>query len=403
MRCSSAPRIGASPMRTSTDVATDKPRIHTSNGLKYDGKSSIVCGGLVHYEDATTETHLPEDAMDTVKTAQTVAYAPTSYVQPLPPPSHHGMPPHPVTGGPSQYRDLPVQRPAALPPAFVSGPIAQAPLPIFRNRGTSQGAFADQIPTYTLPQQHMQGPPPSMMPQGQLPAPAYISTNSGGNSMNGATPPYMQTQAGPQYNVPPPVYTHSHGGSTQQKRKSGMQSKGKWHQVGSDNIHGPKVIYRKDSVGGQTYNNNKGSQWQGKEPHHADRRTSTTNNTGHPRRFSNHQSPPFNTYPDPHLSENWVGTAGYTGKPRTSTSASQMLRDYGCVNATKNPCVYTKFDICPCIKCNERDRTIFVNRFDDDVLTNPGAEDRLRQHFSKFGEVQKVYFPAPQRNCVYLR
>ncbi|KAJ3573244.1 hypothetical protein NPX13_g4768 [Xylaria arbuscula] len=393
VRCSSAPRMGTSPSKPSKDVGTHQPRVHTSNGFK-TGEKPIVCP--IYDEYALNETPI---AVDTVGVAQTAMHAPNSHLPQLPPPLNTVLPLHPSNGGPRYHQDSSVQQPTTLPPAFVPGPIAPGSFPDHRDHGMSQSAFVHQFPTYALSQQSIQGPP-TMMQQSHFPAPTHIRTNGGGNNMN-CTSPYIQTEARPYYNAPPAAHTNSLGTSAQNNRKSSTQSTGKWHQVGSDNIHGPKVIYRKDTVSDETRNINRGNQWQGKEPHHADRRTSTTSNAGGHRRFSNNRPQNYNSYADPHLAENGVGRTGY--KARTSTSASQLFRDYGCANANKSPNVCTKFDACPCDRCSERDRTIFVNRFEDGVLKTEGAEDRLRKHFSKFGEVQRVYFPEHNHNCVYIR
>ncbi|KAK5636883.1 hypothetical protein RRF57_012595 [Xylaria bambusicola] len=392
-RCSSAP-IGANLARTSITLATNEPRTHAGNSHVADQKH-IGLEKPSYPEGTYSEDHI------VANTAPITAYDPNSHLQEAPRAMHNGLPPphhQPGIREASYYQAPSLRQPALpIPPVFVPNTVAPAQLPGYRDRGISQGAFANQIPTYALSQQYMQGPPP-IMQQAQGPAPVYIHAKKDGNNMNGM-PPYAQIQ---HYNAPPaPVRTHNFRDSVDQKKNSGTKSNGKWQQVGSDDIHGPKVIFRKDSARDQARHNSSDSQWQSKELHHLDRRTSTTSTTSGFRRLSNSRPQQYNNYASLHPAARLISTTGNT--PRTPVTASQLLRDYGCVNAHTPPSVYNKFDPCPCNKCNERDRTIYVIGFKDDILKRPNAKDCLKRHFSKFGQIEDVTITELNFMAVHIR
>ncbi|KAI0436511.1 hypothetical protein F4803DRAFT_222512 [Xylaria telfairii] len=160
-----------------------------------------------------------------------------------------------------------------------------------RDRGMSQGPFAHQIPPHPTHQQDTYGPPPMI----------------------------------------------------QQSRNYG---KGKWQHIGSDDIHGPKVIFRK---GSQT-----------------DRDFATM------------------------------------GRNLQTSRASGSWGQFRCVNTRRSVNLYHKFDPCPCDKCRDRDRTIFINRLKEGINQTEGALQRLKQHFSQFGYVDSVT-PLPSNlTCVHV-
>ncbi|KAI0509608.1 hypothetical protein F5B22DRAFT_318599 [Xylaria bambusicola] len=385
-RCSSAP-IGVKLSSNSTNFATNDPRIHTSNSHVADQKHTG------HEKPIYPEGHIAANAAHTA-----AAYAPNSHLQEVPPAMHNGLPPPHYQPGviEARYCQAPSVRQPAFPnpPVFVPNSVAPAQLPEYRDRGMSQGAFANQIPTYALSQQYMQGPPP-IMQQAQGPAPVYTHAKKGGNNVNGI-PPYAQTQ---HYNTPP-VHTGNFRGSVEHKKNPDTKSNGKWQQVGSDDIHGPKAIFRKDSIRGQAHHNTSNDQWQSREPHHTDRRTSTTSATSGFRQFNNSRPQQYNNY-DGLRPATLVSTMGNTY--RSPATASQLLRDYGCVNADTQPSVYNKFDPCPCNKCNERDRTIYVIGFKDNVLKRADAKDHLNKHFSKFGQIEDVRIAEQNFIAVHIR
>ncbi|KAI0803830.1 hypothetical protein GGR55DRAFT_376694 [Xylaria sp. FL0064] len=373
-RCASAPTIGGNPASILNSAVTDKARVFTNNGREFDNN-------LREVEESTTPKVASANTHHANTTPQTTTNGPGVYPLHNSSTSSQGhIYPQSVFAGPGAH-----QFPSApVPPSSSTldpGPLPPSQLPDGRYQSMPHDAFSNQIPAYALPQ-HMQGPP-AMMQETQYPGPVHTQQNGGSYAMN-APPPNMQSGIRQHYNRAP-AHAGGRGGSTEYKRNSDTlnRSNGKWQHVGSDEIHGPKVIYRKESVHSQEAYNRTAGQWRNRESFNgSSRHTSTTSTSSGYSQFNNTRpSQQYNT----HVETRQTGVWG------PSANLGQSLNKDGCVNAHKNSDAYTKFDPCPCSRCNERDRTIYVSGFPQGVLGTDNAIQRLKQHFSKYGKVENMY------------
>ncbi|KAI1351080.1 hypothetical protein F5Y01DRAFT_315158 [Xylaria sp. FL0043] len=385
-RCASAPTIGGNPAGTLNNPVTDKARVFTNIGHEFDNN-------LREVEESTTPKVASANAHHAITTPQTTTNGPGVY------PLHnsstssqaHSYPQNVFAGpGAHQFPSAPV------PPSSSTlgpGPLPPPQLPDGQYQSMSHAAFSNQIPVYALPQ-HMQSPP-AMMQETQYPGPVHTQQNGGSYAMN-APPPNMQPGIRQHYNRPS-AHASGRGGSTEYKRNSGTlnRSNGKWQHVGSDEIHGPKVIYRKESVHSQEAYNRTVGEWRNREPlNESSRRPSTTGTSSGYSQFSNTRPPQqYNTH---------VGTR-QTGVWGPSANLAQSFNNDGCVNAHKSSDGYTKFDPCPCDRCNERDRTIYVSGFPPGALGTDNAIQRLKLHFSKYGKVENVYIVNSMQRSARVR
>ncbi|KAI0096387.1 hypothetical protein GGR51DRAFT_543321 [Nemania sp. FL0031] len=352
-RCSSAPTIGGDPGSILSQPVNHGARVYPGGSHEVDEKLTVY------------QKPVAQSAMQVTMPALGGSFQHRSITNHPPPPIHYN-------GGPrrdSEHQFPSVRQQMLSPP---SGPV---PGPISPNRPSgpqshrmSQGPFADQISLYTLPQHRMQVPPQTMQ-QAQQPHLVRLPPNGGGYFAN-PNPPYSNTGPRQPYNAPP---APSHGPESfgQQRRNSVTRtfSSGQWQRIGSDEIHGPKAVFRKgsDAQVRRISNTSNGSH----------RRFS---NTAHPQQFNNHTGP---RQPDK------VGAATYSN-PRTSANLGYSLSEYGCVNAGKHCTPISKFDPCPCSTCRNRDCTIFVGRLKPAFESKADVLELLKQHFSKYGQVNQV-------------
>ncbi|KAI0468946.1 hypothetical protein F4859DRAFT_524102 [Xylaria cf. heliscus] len=396
-RCSSAPSIGGDPANILRDTVTKEARVYPGDGHEVD-KKLMGCPkppGLMSTSDDTPEVadaiHIAMPAPDSH--LQQVS---TNMNQNLPHNHYHYV----------QYQGS--RRPSSptRPPMFAPVPnSAPVPVPSYRisgtrDRGMSQGLFAYQIPPYTIRQQHMQGPPPTTQ-QTQYPRPAHIPHNEGDYPVH-AVPPHFQAEPRQQQTAPPP-FTDGPESLRQHKRNSSTRNHGtgKWQHIGSDDIHGPKVIFRKGSIHDREDQSRRASQWQSKESNRPDRRTSTASNYGNYHQLNNPRPQQYIAHTGPRQT---AGNFATTGRgPRTSTASGHSWSESMCVNANRHISVHTKFDPCPCNRCSDRDRSIFVSRLKEGINQTDSALERLKQHFSKFGQVDSVAPVSHNTNCVHVK
>ncbi|KAI1427148.1 hypothetical protein F5Y12DRAFT_712484 [Xylaria sp. FL1777] len=382
-RCSSAPIIEGGLASIRGDPAPEKVRVYANDDHEVDKK---LMGCEKPLDPSTTSA----DTQITTNIPQAEMYPPDSRFkqnlpimnQPVPPICHH-------TSGPvSHHESAPSPHPVVPSSStFVPDPLPPPEFSEGRGRGMSHGAFANQFPTYALSQQYMQGPLPTMQ-QMQYSGPVHMQPNGGGYTMN-APPPYIQTGMRQHYNAPP-AFADGVGSSMEHKRNSGTQnrSNGKWQHVGSDDLHGPKVVFLRESIHSQESYNQRAGQWQGKEPDEPGRRTSTSSTSSGYRRFSNARPQQYNNHVPPRQPEPWISSTG-SHPPTPAGLGHSSSRDW-CVNAGKPYNRTTKFDPCPCTKCSDNDRTIYISRLRDGYLDDDGNIERLKQRFSKFGKVESV-------------
>ncbi|KAI0425881.1 hypothetical protein F5Y09DRAFT_86376 [Xylaria sp. FL1042] len=350
-RCASAPIIGGDPASIIIDSVTDKACIYTNDGRDVDNK-------LMEFGEPTTPKGTSADTQNARITPQASMHA---------------------IGNHSIHNSSTLSQGHVYPQNNFRGPgMPPSQLPEARDRTMSHDAFSNQFPAYTLPKQHMQAHP-AMIQQTQYAGPIHLEPNGGGYAMN-ATPPYIQSGMRQQYSAS----AAPTGGFGEYKRNFDTlnHSNGKWQHVGSDDIHGPKAIFRKDSVHSPEVRNHKTGQRKSRESfNESSRHTSTTSTSSEYSRFSNTHPQQYNSHVNAHQTGGW----------RAPVNASQSFNKYGCVNAYKRPDTLTKFDPCSCHKCSDNDRTIFVSKFPTRALETEEAKERLKQHFSKFGEVESVY------------
>ncbi|KAJ8126133.1 hypothetical protein O1611_g7504 [Lasiodiplodia mahajangana] len=353
-RCSSAPSIGGEPGIILSPPVNDEARV-------YPGKSHEGDEKLTGCQKPVTQ-----NAMQVAMHAVGGEPQHLSMENQLPPPIRYDDGPRRAT----DHQFSPDQQPILSHPSnSLPGPMSPDRPSGIQGHGMPQGPFANQIPTHTLPQQHGQAPPQTMQ-QAHQPYLVRMPPNGGGYFAN-AIPPYSNTGPRQPYNAPP---AHSHRSESfgQQKRNSVSRnfSSGQWQRIGSDDIHGPKVVFRKGSDA-------------------AGRRTSATSINSRDRRFSNtSHSQQFSNQMGPRQADQVRTTT--RSNSRTSANMGYSLSEYGCVNAGKLRNLFTKFDPCPCTSCRDRDRTIFVSRLRSNVGRDEETLDLLGQHFSKYGEVDRV-------------
>ncbi|KAI0913115.1 hypothetical protein F4823DRAFT_559380 [Ustulina deusta] len=390
-RCSSAPRIGGDPESILSDPFGNKARVYTRDHHE-DGKKLMARENPINPKATSSDTQIATNAL------QAAMHSPVSHLQQIPPIMSQSWPPihHQHRSSIASHHGSPsIQHPVlASSPSFVPGPVPSSRLPETRDRGMSQDAFAEQIPKYALSQQYMQGPPP-VVQQTQYPGPVYMQPNGGRYTMN-TTPPYVQSEMRQHHNAPLTL-ANGLGSFREDRGNSGTlnASNGKWQHIGSDDIHGPRAIFQKDSIHGQEGYNHRAGQSERKVSNESGRHSSTASTSGGYRRFSNTRPQRYNNHVDPRQA-----TAGNT---RTPASLGHSLSEYGCVNAHRLCDTVTKFDPCPCADCSDRDRTIHVSRCKNGALQFGGAMDLLKQHFSQFGKVESVTPVDTNRSAVRIK
>ncbi|KAF2966768.1 hypothetical protein GQX73_g6807 [Xylaria multiplex] len=393
-RCSSAPNLGTEPPNT-INHSVDKAPVYRVNGQEADKPTEC--------EESANQKDPRADTQNVVNLVQPATHAPNGDLQQISPIMNQTLPPTQHHHNPSQVNHRPSPsnwKPIATSSTFIPSLPPSSQPPEARDCGVSSGAFANQIPTYALSEQHVQGPSP-VMQQGYYSGPGAMQPNGGGNTMN-SPPPYVQAGPRQQYNKPP---TFSEGPGSFRKHKRNHSTKnsgsGRWQHVGSDNIHGPKVVFRKDSVHSQESRNHRAGQWQSKESNESDRRNSTTSTRGGYQRFSNTLPHQYNGHTGPHQAQRGVTVT------RSSSQAPEMaghlIHEYGCVNSNKPLNLWTKFDPCSCKACHDRDRSIFVGRLKYGTNQNKAVAACLKQHFSRYGEIDDIRPAVHNSNAVYIR
>ncbi|RWA07913.1 hypothetical protein EKO27_g7197 [Xylaria grammica] len=384
-RCSSAPGLCGKPEGILRDPVTDGAHVHSGDEHEVD-KKLMECEEPANPNSPSAE---PQNAPAVVQSAVLAANGdlqrtPSTMNQPMPPTQHH----HSL--GSAGHGPYSSNRRPALPSPSTSapGPPPSSQLPGSRDHGMSSGAFANQIPPYALPPPHMQGPPPAMQPA-YYTGPVHVPSNGGGYTIN-RPPPYFQTGPRPLYNAPP-APTDGFGSFREQRRNftAVNPSNGKWQRAGSDDMHGPKVIFRKGSVHGQEGHNQRPGRWQGRESNEAGRRNSAANMSGGHERFNNTRPQLYNEHADPR--QNPATTRSRSQAPARSGYSQS---EHGCVNAGRRINLFTKFDPCSCSMCSDKDRTIFVSHLKYGINRNDSVLGLLKQYFSKFGQVDDVT-PVP--------
>ncbi|KAI1122213.1 hypothetical protein F5Y10DRAFT_287388 [Nemania abortiva] len=363
-RCSSAPSVGGDPGSILTHPVNEEARV-------YPGGSHDVEEKLMGCQKPATQ-EAPQVAV-TPTTDNNLQHAPTTG-RSLPPIHYNDR-----SRRTGDHQSSSARQPMLYTPSnTIPGPIPPNGQSVIRDRGISQGPFVNQIPPYTLPQQHVQAPP-HMMQQTRQSFRLPIPPNGVGYTTN-ATPPYFRADPMQQHRAPS---TLARGPESfrQDKRDSVTRnfSSGKWQHIGSDDIHGPRVVFRRGSVH---------DQWQGKESGVSGRRTSATSNNGGHRQFNNAHPQQFNNHVGPRQANRVNSTTRRNS--RTSENMGFALSEYGCVNAGKNADLFTKFDPCPCTTCWERNRTIYVNGLKPNIFKDETAVELLKKHFSKFGELYSI-------------
>lgn len=278
----------------------------------------------------------------------------------------------------------------------------QNPVPAYqmsgtRHRGMSQGPFAHQIPPLPTHQQHTYGPPPTIQQSHQPHPTHHIQPNDGGYAVHSA-PPYFPAELRQKL----PAFTNSPEGFSQHKRNPSTRTygRGKWQQIGSDDIHGPKVVFRKESVLSWEDQNHSIGKWQDKESNQSGRRISTASNNSNHHRLSDHHPQQHTMHTGPRQTDRDFATMGRN--LQTSGASGHLWGEFRCVNVGRPVNVFAKFDPCPCGKCRDRDRTVFVNRLKEGINQTEGALQCLKQHFNKFGSVESVKALPSNPTCVHV-
>ncbi|KAJ2985878.1 hypothetical protein NUW58_g5300 [Xylaria curta] len=390
-RCSSAPSIGGDPANIISGSATNQARV-------YPGDSHEVNKKLVGGQDLAALKGTSEGVPSTTNAFQVAMPTPNGHFPQIPTASNQVLPPVPHHDDPrpegSHIRHSPTRQPKpAYAPYFVPGMVSPYQAPDAQGLDTSHGPFAHQIPPYAVPQQHMQdAPPPTWQPQHSHQA--HTQRNSRGYIPN-VNLPYYQTESGQQFD--------SSESSQRQRRMSSTQThgSGRWQHTGSDGIHGPKVIYCKGDVQSQGSQSHRVGHWPGRNRNDSARRPSTASIGGNYQRPSNAHPQHYSTHAAPHQIDR--GTTKMGNNLRASANLGNAPSAYACVNASKMCNVHVKFDPCLCNKCSDRDRTLFVSRLKEGINQDAGALEHLKQHFSKFGPVEKVTSVGPGGTAVYVR
>ncbi|KAI0857296.1 hypothetical protein F4860DRAFT_364469 [Xylaria cubensis] len=367
-RCLSAPSIGGDPAHILSDPVAEEARVYPGGNHEVD-KKLMGCPKPTSLEDTSGAANALQTDIPTSDSR--LPHVPTNMYQSLP--SHYQGGHDPFS--PTQQQTLPPT------PNFVPDAAPSHQKPETRDRGMSQSVFAHQIPPYAIKKHHMEGPSPILYPH-----PTQIRAG-------------YTTHVDRHYSqIDPPAVTNSSEGTGQHNSDSSTRnySSGKWQQIGSDDIHGPKAIFRKGSVHDDRINqNHRLGQWQRKESNNTDRRTSFASNNGNYQRLTNPHPQQFAIHAGPHQTGRNLSITGGTSD-HTSNEVS-------CVNTGKHINIYTKFDPCYCSKCSDRDRTIFVNRLRVGINQTEGTLERLRLYFSKFGSVDSVTALSHNLTCVHVK
>ncbi|KAI0185537.1 hypothetical protein EV127DRAFT_473443 [Xylaria flabelliformis] len=367
-RCLSAPSIGGDPAHILSDPVAEEARVYPGGNHEVD-KKLMGCPKPTGPEDTSGAANALQTDIPTSDSR--LPHVPTNMYQSLP--GHY-------QGGHDRFS--PTQQQTLPPtPNFVPDAARSQQKPETRDRGMSQSVFAHQIPPYAIKKHHIEGPPPILYPH-----PTHIRAG-------------YTTHVDRHYSqIDPPAFTNSSESTGQHHSDSSTRnySSGKWQQIGSDDIHGPKAIFRKGSVHDDRINQtHRVGQWQRKESNNTDRRTSFASNNGNYHRLTNPHPQQFAIHAGPHQTGRNLSITGGT--------SDHLSNEVSCVNTGKHINIYTKFDPCYCSKCSDRDRTIFVNRLRVGINQTEGTLERLRLYFSKFGSVDSVTALSHNLTCVHVK
>ncbi|KAI1307469.1 hypothetical protein F5Y03DRAFT_405569 [Xylaria venustula] len=409
-RCQSAPIVIEGPDYPSINPAAVKSHLSEVDKIDWnefmEQKKSNKPKATSHDLQITSPSalHAPESHSQSILPATNQSQPPIIYQNGHGQTTHYHGPSMPGVMSSPGFNPVPLPRlsnssgeaPSASFPMPPPGR-RHVPLPQSPNNSALNGAFANQLqPWHTMTPQWNHGPPP-LMQQTQYPAPGFMQPNGAGYFMN-ANPPYVHSNIGQQYGAPA---VHANGFGNARAHQNSVASNrvgGSWQPVGSDNIHGPKVVFLKDSVANQNgYMSNINLQ-RGSEYNGMSRRMSTGGSSGNAR-FNNPHTQ-YNGHPHPgQAGRSYVTETGST--PRSTSGEKRHLKN-GCVNAGKWP-RSTKFEPCPCSNCSQNDRTIYVFGFKQDALKPDVALQQVKNHFSKFGIVEKVVKANGYNNSARVR
>ncbi|KAI1815414.1 hypothetical protein GGS20DRAFT_597008 [Poronia punctata] len=239
-----------------------------------------------------------------------------------------------------------------------------------RQDDMAQIPFADQVPAYALSQNQ----PPSMMQQPNHVPPVFGRPGEQGYYVHVKAPHHGQSGVSRS-----PAMGQGHTGQqTTTNPNTYYASNGRWQQIGSDDIHGPKVIFRKGSVHSQ---------------HVIHQRHASVASNGNNGRFGNIQR---------HGSHSYGHNNNHVNNFRFP-NPTQTLPRTTCVNAGKVADVHTQFDPCQCRRCSERDRTVFVRGLPDGAALSVEANERLAQYFNQYGEIELVFSSQRSSTCAFVK
>ncbi|KAI5867406.1 hypothetical protein GGS23DRAFT_592722 [Durotheca rogersii] len=431
----------SSEVSTSTQGSTPKEVLNrpaivrsemAANGTRYPSAPVLSTSHADHSPEMTGNPHNACEQQVCCSQPQASGPVPADAAVPnfAPPPMAPGAPGAPGTvgsymghHGPPQPAARGCPPPQAYPQPMMPAPPAAGPLPVYNN---GMHAHMSRHPRIQ-PQPQNWGPahyqtPPFFEPS-QFGTATLASSDGSPASANSSSPGRRASMADHSRNAHHPM---SHGPH--------KPSNGSWELAGSDPVHGPTFRSRKNSPeqplnehcqqqnghaqppldcpGGQPANN-----WPYRLPNgRANRRRSSSSgdsnngwqvNYARPRQYSNvsrrysndingwHHEPTTaysaaaSTPPGPggpggpiHYPNHGSGRPGAYHPPPFFCVNEARLR-----SADPKRCT---FDDCPCHRCREFNRTIFINGFKDWVDTSPAAMHNIQAIFSRFGPVENV-------------
>ncbi|KAI1500012.1 hypothetical protein F5X99DRAFT_260760 [Biscogniauxia marginata] len=199
-----------------------------------------------------------------------------------------------------------------------------------------------------------------------------------------------------------------------------------WRANGTDPIHGPKVVFCKENTysgqaytpshgpneyhhRGTSYSNGGGSDTTGrshKGSFTSNRRPSFGSNHSH-NRLSNGTSRRYsnagNRYQE--ASAQSSGAINSHDKPWGQIQTGIPVHSSGppCLNADKNLSMRVKYEPCPCPKCEERDRSVYVSHINGKAFQQGRGTEELEQFFSQFGPIQEVIRKPQNANSAIVK
>jgi len=354
-RFSSAPTKGGDPKMLWKSPGNDK------EARVYLGNSHIVGNKLIGCPDPNNTPPVP----DTTQGLATLdAPAPDNSLHPLPSIANGSLPRvrHHTASG--RFSDRKFSTWQSLTPSIsktAPAEVHSSGVGINQERGMP---FANQVPPFALSQHQ---PPPILQQTHQDPT---IYKRSGGRAcrVDASTVQQPENPAAP------------------------YDGTGTWQHVGSDEIHGPKAVFRKGSTHSQHGGHHRPSQWHGWGSNAANRRLSMASNNSS-RRFSN---------ATPRISAGFTRPYNINNKwnPANQGGPGDMPT---CVNFGKLPNTLTKFDPCHCTKCKDRDRTIYIRPLVPDVAATEEGKAHLTRHFSKYGDIDHITVSFKADNAAHIR